>query len=337
MSGSLPSHRRLLHAAAQIVIVAWGIRTASHILYLILIALLFAYVFLPFPKWLMRRFRLHQSLALALTVVLWASIWFVIWVALFEAGHQLMAKLPIYEERISSLYGRVGAFLSGHGIQSTHDSVKNLFGHDRIVEFARAMLPMLVGFFADRVVIFLLGLGFLVEMTYLYTGQSGLFARKLIYYGGDVQRFIAIAAQVGAINALVNLGLLVVLGVDAPVVWCFLYFFLQFIPNIGFVIALAPPSLMALLMLGWKRALLVAGGLILTQMLGDYVVKPMLLKKGFNISFLEIMLSLVVWGFLLGPPGAILAIPLTLAFRRAIEKPFTEEKGALAQAASVNR
>ena len=84
-------------------------------------------------------------------------------------------------------------------------------------------------------------------------------------------------------------------------------------------------------MLGWKRALLVAGGLILTQMVGDYVVRPMLMKKGLNISFLEIMLSFVIWSFLLGPPGAILSIPLTLALRRFIERPFTEGEGLLAQ------
>ena len=114
-------------------------------------------------------------------------------------------------------------------------------------------------------------------------------------------------------------------------VWCFLYFFLHFIPNLGFLISIVPPSLMALLMLGWKRALLVVGGLILTEMLGDYVVKPMLMIKGLHVSLLEIMLSLMVWGFLLGPAGAILAIPLTLALRRFIERPATEEESGLAQ------
>ena len=146
-----------------------------------------------------------------------------------------------------------------------------------------------------------------------------------------MQRFIKISAQTGGINALANLVLLTALGVDFAVIWCFLYFFLHFIPNIGFLLSIIPPSLVALLMLGWKRALLVAGGLILTEMLGDYVVKPILLKKGLNISFLEIMLSLVIWGFLLGAAGAILAIPLTIALRKFIERPFTEGEGALAQ------
>ena len=332
MSEPLPSRqRRVLQAAAYVALVAWGIMATSRILNLVLIALVAAYVFLPFSKWLMHRFRLRQSLAIALTAALWAGIWVAVSFALFEAGHHLMAKLPIYEERISSLLGRVTVFLSAHGIQSTHDSVKNLYGSDRIVGFARATLPMLIGFFSDRLMVYLLGLGFLIEMTYLDGGKSGPFARKLVYYGTDVQRFITISAQAGAIIAVANLVLLAVLGVDAAFVWCFLYFLLQFIPGIGFAIALVPPSLMALLMLGWKRALLVAGGLFLTQMVVDYAVKPMLMNKGLHISFLEIMLSLVIWGFLLGLAGAILAIPLTLAIRRAIENPFAEEEGALEQ------
>ena len=247
MSEPLPSRqRRLLQAAAYIVVVAWGVKAASHILCLILIALLFAYVFLPFPKWLMHRFRLRRSSALGLTVVFWAIVHFAISFALFEAGHQLTAKLPAYEEGIRSLYGRVDVFLSAHGIQSVHDSVKSLYSYDRIIGFARATLPTVIGLFSDRLVIFLLGLGFLMEMTYLDSGESSPFARRLLYYGKDVQRFIAVSAETGAINALANLVLLAILGVDLAFVWCVLYFLLQFIPNIGFVIALVPPSLVAL-------------------------------------------------------------------------------------------
>jgi predicted PurR-regulated permease PerM len=84
-------------------------------------------------------------------------------------------------------------------------------------------------------------------------------------------------------------------------------------------------------MLGWKRALLVLGGLILTEMLGDYVMKPMLMIKGLHVSLLQIMLSLMAWGFLLGPAGAVLAIPLTLALRRYIEKPLLASQPPLAQ------
>jgi len=320
---------RVLLAAACVVLIAWGIRTASQILNLILLSLLLAYVLLPFPKWLMGRFRFSKGLALALTVTLYAGVYTAISLVLLEAGRLVIAKLPIYQERISSLQGQLAVFLSAHGFQSTNESVKNLYDSSRLVGFAEEMLPLLITFFSDRLVVFLLGLGFLIEMTYLDSSKSSLFGRKLVYYSKDVQRFITISAQGGAINALVNLALLAALGVDLAFVWCFLYFFLQFIPNIGFVIAIVPPSLMALLMLGWKKALLVVVGLFLTQMLVDYTVKPILMNKGLHVSFLEIMLSLVVWSFLLGLPGAIMAIPLTVSIRKAIERPYGSEKASV--------
>jgi AI-2 transport protein TqsA len=86
------------------------------------------------------------------------------------------------------------------------------------------------------------------------------------------------------------------------------------------VIALVPPTFVTLLMYGWKRAFLVAGGLILTNLIVDNVVTPIFMKHAVDISFLDITLSLVVWAFLLGLAGAILAIPLTLALRKFVAK-----------------
>jgi predicted PurR-regulated permease PerM len=73
-------------------------------------------------------------------------------------------------------------------------------------------------------------------------------------------------------------------------------------------------------MFGWKRALVVAGGLILTNLIVDNVVTPIFMKHAVDVSFLEITLSLVGWAFVLGLTGAVLAIPLTLALRKFIAK-----------------
>jgi predicted PurR-regulated permease PerM len=108
-----------------------------------------------------------------------------------------------------------------------------------------------------------------------------------------------------------------------------LYFFLAFIPFLGPAIALAPPILLALLMLGWKTALLVAGVLILTQVIVGNVVMPILAKKAMSISFLEFTLSLVGWTFLLGLPGAITAIPLTLVLKGFISRHFEQAESAV--------
>ena len=140
---------------------------------------------------------------------------------------------------------------------------------------------------------------------------------------------MTITAKTAGINALINLVFLILMGVDTPVVWASLYFCLDFIPTLGFVIALLPPTLVTLLMYGWKRALLVAGGLILTNLIVDNVVTPIFMKHAVGISFLEITLSLVGWAFLLGLTGAILAIPLTLALRKFVAKNLDQAQPAL--------
>ena len=328
MPGNDQSPMRLLQTAAYVVVVAWGIKFASHIFSIIFIALLLTYVILPFPKWLMRRFHFPKGLAIPLTVAFVATIYLVVSIALLEASFELREKMPLYVEHFRTFHERLAVFLSAHGIHSAQLSLKSMYSSDRIVEFARMVLPAVIGLFSDRLLISLLSLIFLIEMVDPESAAASPLARNLAYYGGDVQAFITISAKTGAINAVANLVLLIALGVDFPVVWCFLYFFLHFIPNVGFLFSLIPPTLMALLMLGWKRALLVLGGLILTEMLGDYVVKPMLMIKGLHVSLLQIMLSLMVWGFLLGPAGAILAIPLTLALRKYIENPLPVAEAA---------
>jgi predicted PurR-regulated permease PerM len=257
----------------------------------------------------MRRYRFRKSLAVVLTVAFMAAIHLALSAVLVEAAFHMREKLPLYEEHIRTLHERLAGFLTAHGILSAHVSPGSLFSSGRIIELVQLALPTAITLVSDRFLIWLLSVIFLIEMANPEGARTGRLARNLAYYGGDVQRFIAIFAKTGAINALANLVLLMALGVDFP-------------------ISLIPPTLVALLMSGWKRALLVLGALILTEMLGDYVVKPMLMIKGLNVSLLQIMLSLIVWGFLLGPAGAILAIPLTLALRKYIESPLLEAEPA---------
>lgn len=329
MSGNAQSTMRVLQTAAYIVIVAWGIRAASHVISVVLISLLLAFVILPLPKWLTSRFRVRKSVAIVLTVAIIAALYVVVAVGLADTGFRLREKLPIYAEQFHRLSERIALFLSAHGIQSADHFLKSSYSPDQIAEFVIKLLPETIDLLSLRLLTWLLSLIFLIEIIETDGAQSSLLARNLVHYGKDVQRYIVITGQMGAMVALANLVLLTALGVDFPLVWCFLYFFLQFIPSIGFLIAIVPPALMALLMLGWQRALLVVGGMILTQMTSDYVVQPMLMKKTLHVSFLQVTLSLIIWGFLLGPTGAVLAVPLTMSLKKYIQNPLTGGKPAL--------
>ena len=323
LSGPIP----FLLGTACFVIIAWGIRAASDLLSLVLIGALLAYSALPFLKWMMHKFHLRKTTALSFAVGLMGSLCAVLMVLLYENVARVMEKLPTYQEHWHALYQQISAFLLSRGFDIASLSATHSSNSSEIVHFAQMILPGAGRIFMDGLLIVVLGAIFLeriVEDTHSANPESIVAQIRT-----DVAQYIAIAATTGVITALANLTLLIAIGVDFPLVWCVLYFFVQFIPNIGFILALVPPTCLTLLMLGWKKALLVGVGLLLTQLISDYVLTPLFLKKSVKFSFTEMVLSLLGWGFLLGPAGGILAIPLTLSLKRLIPELF-KRKGSLA-------
>jgi AI-2 transport protein TqsA len=317
---STPPPLRLLLGAAAAVIVMAGIRAASSILGPLLLGLLLAYAVVPFPTWIMRRFKVSKSVAVALTAA--AALTFVVYIfgALDLATVRIAAKLPIYQERVASLYERITVLMSANGVVAPSLSVDSVFTPGHLGEFARVVLPGASVIISNALLIPLFAFLFVVTMVQDIGVTEGSLAGRLAFYASDAQSYVAVTAKSAGINALVNLVFLVAMGVDTPVVWSFLYFFLDFIPTLGFIIALVPPTFVTLLMYGWKRAAFVACGLILTNLIVDNVVTPIFMKHAVNVSFLEITLSLVAWAFLLGLTGAILAIPLTLSLKKFLER-----------------
>jgi AI-2 transport protein TqsA len=106
--------------------------------------------------------------------------------------------------------------------------------------------------------------------------------------------------------------LMFLLGVDFPLMWGILTFFLSFVPYIGLVLAVAPAVVLALAEFGVTRAVLVIAGVIVINILAENVLSPMMMGRGLNISPTIVFLSFIFWAWLLGGPGAFLALPITL-------------------------
>jgi AI-2 transport protein TqsA len=311
---------RLLKGVACVVLIMWGIKTASHLLVILLMAVVLAYAFVPLPRWLMLHLHLKKTTALALSVAFLGSLNVLTVTLLYNSIARMTERLPLYDERLMSLFDKLVVFANIHNFDFARLSTVNIATSDRMLAIARISLREASGFVGDALLISILGWVLLVQMVETTGVKKSLLAEALDLYGGGVQRYITISAETGLVTAVANLLVFVIAGVDFPVLWSALYFFLHFIPNVGFIMALVPPTLVALLMLGWKKALLVAGSLIITELLTGYGLTPVLMRKKMEISFLEITVSLMLWGFLLGPAGAILAIPLTLTLRTFLEQ-----------------
>lgn len=327
-SSPYPVLRLVLGAACTIIILA-GVKTASSILGPLLLSLLLAYAAVPFPRWLMLRFKLKKNSAIMLTAVAVAAFGLYLLLALDLATVRIAAKLPIYEAQLANLYQQIAVFMNAHNVVAPSLSVKGVLTPERLREISRAVLPEAGAIISNGMLIGLLAFLFIIEMAGEIGAKAGPLAESLAYYGSDAASYVSVTAKTAGINALINLVFLIVMGVDTPVVWSFLYFFLDFIPTLGFVVALLPPTFVTLLMYGWQRALLVAGGLILSNLIVDYTVTPIFMKHAVGVSFLEITLSLVGWAFLLGLAGAILAVPLTLALRKFVAKNVVQSEPAL--------
>src|SRR5271156_5339396 len=121
-----PMLRFVLGIACTVIILA-GVKTASVVLAPLLVSLLLAYAAVPFPTWLMRRFKVRKSAAIILTALAVAAFGLYLLLALDLAAVRIAAKLPIYEERLADLYQQVDTLLNSHSISAPSLSVKSVF------------------------------------------------------------------------------------------------------------------------------------------------------------------------------------------------------------------
>ena len=137
------------------------------------------------------------------------------------------------------------------------------------------------------------------------SGQSA--GARLTIFGQDVVRQFGLRAIVNLVTGAGVTILMFVLGVDFPLLWGILTFFLSFIPYIGLVLAVAPAVVLALAEFGMSRAVLVIAGVMVINILAENVLSPMMMGRGLNISPTIVFLSFIFWAWLLGGPGAFLA------------------------------
>ena len=120
------------------------------------------------------------------------------------------------------------------------------------------------------------------------------------------------------------------IGVDYPVLWGVLAFMLNFVPNIGSIIAAVPAVMLALVQLGFTSALLVAAVFVAVNVMIGSIIEPKYMGKGLGLSTLVVFVSLVFWGWVLGPVGMLLSVPLTITVKLALDsKPETQWLGHL--------
>lgn len=307
---TLPALHRHLLMAACLVVLAAGLHAAAGTVNLVLVSILVAMSVSPIPYFLARRGLSHGA-AVLLTIVAAVVGGILLTGALAGALSGLQEKLPTYQAALSGLLGDVNAKLAARGISAQASLTPS---PERIVEFAQHLIRGALGALGYGLFALVLIALILLELPARPEGDpaKGDMRSRFDEVSLGVRRFVALTGLVGAGQSAVNLVVMLALGTDFALVWGVLFFLLSFVP-FGFAIGLIPPLAVTLLEHGPARAGILVAVLLVANLVSDNVVKPKLMGQGLGLSPLVIVFSLMVWGYILGAVGALLAVPLTIA------------------------
>ncbi len=143
--------------------------------------------------------------------------------------------------------------------------------------------------------------------------------QRFYRFSDTVKRYMAIKTIMSLVTGVCIAIWLSILGIDFAVLWGLIAFFLNYVPNIGSVLAAIPAVMLAFIQLGSTSALLAAAGYIVMNTLIGNILEPRYMGRGLGLSTLVVFLSLVFWGWVLGPVGMLLSVPLTMTLKIALE------------------
>ena len=311
-----PIIQYLLAAAALVIIIA-GMKLGAGIINQILIAFLLTMCITPLPNWLMKKgIPKSWSIVIALVVVLVGG--FLLTAALASSISNLVNTLPEYQERMSGIYKDFMDWAASNDINVTDLVQKINLSPEKVIKFTGKLVSGLTNFISSSFIIAMLIAFMVIELiNYHFNTLKGKQEQSVILdwltgMGGDLRKYVVITSFKGVLTAILNYIFLLILGVDFAFLWAFLSFLMNFIPNLGFIISFIPPALIALITLGPWQALLVFIVFWVLNAVVENVIGPIFMKETLNISLLTTFLSLIVWAWILGMPGAILGVPLTM-------------------------
>jgi predicted PurR-regulated permease PerM len=318
-----PTGRGLLYGGAFVVIVA-GLRAASSIIVPLLLATFFTIICAPVLKVLQRK--LPFPLALTLVLLMLVGVFMAVPVMIGGSLQQLLRALPALQQQLRGLEATLVSQLQQWDLGISGDDVLLALDPDSATAWLGGFLNGLLRTFSDGVVVLIMTAFMLTETSWfslklaLIDRASGDGAKRINQIMDNVRRYLGIKTIISmATGFSVWLGL-VIMGIDYAIVWGFLAFLLNYIPTIGSVIAGIPTVLLALVQHGFGMALGVAILYLVANQVFGSVIEPRWQGQGLGLSPLIVFISLVFWGWILGPVGMLLSAPLTMALKISLEE-----------------
>ena len=310
---------------AAIVVVIYGMQMAKDVLVPFLVAVFLALITVRPMLW-MRNYRVPAFVADLMIVTILMLIIAMLGMILGTSIADFTAALPGYQARLDRIFAGaldlVGKFL---GDDQSIENLGDMIDPGWAMGLAATILNSLKDVLTNTFLIIFTMIFILLEASSVQTKVAAAFGRREESLGRSRQflqnlgRYLGIKTIVSLATGLCAGLLTWSLGVDFPLLWAMLAFLLNYVPTIGSIIAAVPVVLLALVQLGPGAAGATALGFVgINVVFGNYL-EPRLMGYGVGLSPLVVFVGLVAWGWVFGPVGMLLSVPLTMTLKLALE------------------
>jgi AI-2 transport protein TqsA len=309
---------------ASFVIVVAGMKAAESIVVPFLLSLFISIIALPPYIWLQQK-KVPRGIALVLIILVFLSFIFLIGVLIGTSVNDFLTKLPVYEQKLQGQTQLLVAWLVEREIIESDFQLSNSFNPSVIFTIVGDTLNQVSNLFANGFLILLTVIFIMLEEVSIPVKIKKMVAdpeaslSRIQAVAKNINKYIAIKTAISLVTGLLVYFLLLIIGVDYPLLWGVLAFALNFIPTIGSIIALIPPVLLTIIQFGFGKALVVLIGYVVINTIMGNILEPKFMGKGLGLSTLVVFLSLIFWGWVLGPIGMLLSVPLTITIKIALD------------------
>ncbi len=314
----------LIGLAAFVVLVA-GIKASATLAVPFLLAAFLSIIFAPALYWL-RSKKVPSLIAISLILFVVVGLFLLMGTLVGSSLADFSKSVPEYQEKLKVLMEEGWQWLASHGVAPIeHNIFDDMLDPGKIMRIVANTLNGLGGLLTNAFLIFLTFIFILLEAAGIPSkigAIQGGDMSSLARYGkivSGVNRYLAIKSVTSMVTGIIIALWLLTQGVDYAVMWGVFAFILNFIPNIGSIIAAIPAVLLSLVQLGPGAALVTATGFLTVNVLIGSVIEPKVMGKDMGLSTLVVFISLTFWGWVLGPVGMLLSVPLTMAAKIIME------------------
>ncbi len=306
----------MLQKLAALVIILAGIHAAADILVPMLLALFFAIVLNPLVTWFIRR-GFNRTMAITIVVVVMLVALTLLLGVLAASLNEFITLLPQYNKEITRKLVSLQQIFPFLNLHISPERMLKRMDSEKVMTYATALMAQLSGAMASIVLLVMTVVFMLFEVRHVPYKLRFALSNPQIHIAGlhralkGVSHYLALKTLISLWTGLIIWLGLELMGIQFALVWGVLGFLLNYIPNIGSVISAIPPMLQALLFNSFYDFLLVGSLFLVVHMVLGNMVEPRMMGHRLGMSTLVVFLSLLFWGWLLGPVGMLLSVPLT--------------------------